>query len=530
MIKVLDCTLRDGGYINEWKFRKNHIISILGHLTDSKLDFIECGYLSNKNSYDENQTIFSTLNDIQAVLPKDKSNSKYVAMINYGEYENEHIPPFDSSISIVGFRIVFHKKDWKSALKYCEELNQKGYLVFVQPMMTINYSDYELLELIEAINRFNPFACYIVDSFGVMKRNDLLRLSYIFDHNLNSNIQMGYHAHNNLQLAYSNAQVFCELATTRKRIVDGSVYGMGRGAGNLNTELFVQYLNDNHNTEYNINPLLKIIDESLSAIYETKYWGYSMPHYLSAIYQCHPNYASYLSEKNTLTVDDLKKVIEMIDVTQKDSFNRLYVEHLYKEYQQLRIDDTNTLQHLKELLVGRTILLVGPGTSVIGSKSEIQNFIYNQRPVCISVNHKNPVIDTQYTFISNLKRFEQLSNQIPNEKLIITSNIENEAGYKVNYENLTIENDVVGDNSLLLALQLLKKLEIKNVILVGFDGYGIDSESNYADIDMMLPMRREHLNNLNEEMIFELNNFKEINISFLTSSLYESELKYSLQK
>lgn len=155
-------------------------------------------------------------------------------------------------------------------------------------MMTINYSDKELLDLIDAVNKLNPYACYIVDSFGVMKRNDLLVLSYIFDHNLNDNIIMRYHAHNNLQLAYSNAHSFADINIKRDKIIDSSIYGMGRGAGNLNTELFVQYLNDNHEGQYVVDPLLKIIDESLNAIYQETYWGYSMPHYLSAVYNCTP--------------------------------------------------------------------------------------------------------------------------------------------------------------------------------------------------------------------------------------------------
>lgn len=84
---------------------------------------------------------------------------------------------------------------------------------------------------------------------------DLTRLFYLVEHNLNENIKIGFHSHNNMQLAYSNAQSLVDLHSDRELIIDASVYGMGRGAGNLNTELFVQYLNDNADGNYDIKPL-----------------------------------------------------------------------------------------------------------------------------------------------------------------------------------------------------------------------------------------------------------------------------------
>lgn len=116
-----------------------------------------------------------------------------------------------------------------------------------------------------------------------------------------------------MQLAYSNAQSLVDLHSERSMIIDSSVYGMGRGAGNLNTELFVEYLNENADGKYDIKPLLVIIDEILNEFYQRNYWGYSLPNYLSASHNAHPNYAGYLDDKKTLTVEAMNQMFDMMD-------------------------------------------------------------------------------------------------------------------------------------------------------------------------------------------------------------------------
>lgn len=105
------------------------------------------------------------------------------------------------------------------------KVKEKGYKVFVQAMVSVAYTDEEFLELISRVNEIEPYAFYIVDSFGMMKRKDLTRLFYIVEHNLKPCIWIGFHSHNNLQLAYSNAQSLVDMQTNRKLIVDSSVYG-----------------------------------------------------------------------------------------------------------------------------------------------------------------------------------------------------------------------------------------------------------------------------------------------------------------
>ena len=113
---------------------------------------------------------------------------------------------------------------------------------------------------------------------------------------------------------------------------------MGRGAGNLNTELFIEY-RDNEGRDYKQTPILKIIDEILNNIYKSKYWGYSLSHYISSMHNCHPNYA-YLVEKATLSIEDINNILSMLDEENKVGYKKDLIEQIYTSYQAHNIDDT----------------------------------------------------------------------------------------------------------------------------------------------------------------------------------------------
>lgn len=226
-VSVLDCTLRDGGYCNQWNFGSNNIKTIISGLVSAGIDIIECGFLTNRVSYNPEVSKFSTFQEIANVLPSNRKNKMFVCMVNYGEYDIEDIPDYDG-LSVDGIRVAFHKKDMIPALEFCKEIMDKGYKVFVQAMVSLNYSDEEFIELIKRVNEFKPYSFYIVDSFGVMKRKDLIRLFYMVEHNLTEGISIGYHSHNNMQLAYSNAQALVDIRTNRDMIFDASVFEIGR--------------------------------------------------------------------------------------------------------------------------------------------------------------------------------------------------------------------------------------------------------------------------------------------------------------
>lgn len=124
-IKVLDCTLRDGGYCNQWKFGYKNTCRIIDGLVEADIDIIECGFLTNRVATDKEITKFTSVEEIAEVLPKDKRGKQFVCMINYGEYNIDELPVCDHS-SIDGVRVAFHKKDIVPALSLCREIKKRG--------------------------------------------------------------------------------------------------------------------------------------------------------------------------------------------------------------------------------------------------------------------------------------------------------------------------------------------------------------------------------------------------------------------
>lgn len=348
-VKTLDCTLRDGGYCNSWKFGKHNIDKVIKGLIESKVDYIECGYVSSFVDNNKDSTKFYSFELLNNIIPIEKSNTKCLVMVNYGEVSLAQIPLRKES-NVDGIRVAFHRDDWEKALLFCEQIQEKGYDVFVQPMVSMCYSDEEYSRLIERVNKFNPYAFYIVDSFGMMKRNDVLHFAQLVEEKMNTDIMLGFHAHNNLQLAFANAQCLVELPFRREIIVDVSVHGMGRGAGNLNSELFLDYLNSVMEKTYNIKALLNLMDEVISPFYERHSWGYSLPNYLSATHAIHPNYAYYLSKKKTLTLEVMDELFELIEMKKRYEYDEQYIEQLYVGYLSKRKDEYSTKKPLGSIV------------------------------------------------------------------------------------------------------------------------------------------------------------------------------------
>ena len=515
-LQVLDCTLRDGGYCNNWEFGSANIKKILTGLQEAKVDIIECGFLSNQVQYDEERTRFPDIHSISALIPEQKTGQKYVCMINYGDYNLEDIPNSDSG-RIDGIRVAFHKKDFVEATKFCGELSQKGYLVFIQAMVSLNYSDSEFLQLIELANQVDPYAFYIVDSFGVMTRRDMERFFWLIDHNLRADILLGFHSHNNMQLSYSNAQTFAEMRTSRGLIVDSSILGMGRGAGNLNTELYVEYLNELTGSQYDLKPLLAIIDETLSVFYRKNPWGYSLPNYLSAAHNAHPNYASYLASKHTLTVAAMDQIFNMMPEEKKKSYDQEYIEKLYISYQS---SAENLDEHFTEIQekLGECVLLIAPGKSSKDEKDKILKYIQQTGIKTISINHDYPYYDTDYIFVSNSRRFKELPLE-KHEKCIVTSNIPASDVYsKVSYGSLLNNVEPVRDNGGMMSIQYLISLGVKKILLAGMDGYSYSAEMNYAKDEMSYRETFTVYDNMNTGMEKVLNKYtKKVKIKFLTT-------------
>jgi len=520
-IKILDCTLRDGGYINDWNFTDNQIKNIINALETSKVDIIECGYLNDKKGCDNNSTLFKNTTIFDNIVKDTNRDIKKVVMINLGDYNISNLP--NQNVTLIdGIRLAFHKKDLDLALNQARQIIELGYKVYFQPMVTKNYSDLEFLSLIEKSNKLSICSFYVVDSFGSMTLNEFSKYMILADNNLNKNILLGYHSHNNMQLAFSNAITMCNMNIKRDIIIDSSIYGIGRGAGNLNTELIIDYLNHTYDKCYDILPLLEMIDAFLNSLMQKNPWGFSLAQYLSASFDCHPNYATYLINKNTNHIVGVKKVLESLPNDKKSSFDNNLIENLYIDF---LLDAKTTVKNSLELLKDKKVLLIASGKSVSQYQNMIKSKVDSDEYISIALNHK-PSFECDYYFFSNQKRFNEFKNILDQNKIIITSNLSSATDMSIvlDVKPLIYVDDNFITNVAIVFINYLISKNIKNIEIAGLDGYKTNENNyNYDETSVINDNQElEEQNKLLSNALKCLSN--KINIELITPSIFRKDI------
>lgn len=527
-VQILDCTLRDGGFVNDWRFGLGSMKSIISRLNKACIDMIEIGFIDDRRPNDPDRAILPDTQSFQAMLKGlEINNALILGMIDYGTCSIDRIAP-KAETRIDGIRVIFKKRDQDAALEYLKQLKDKGYKIYVNPVSITGYSDEEVCSIIEKINQLDPEGVSIVDTYGLMHRKDLLHYYHLFDKHLSKHITLGYHAHNNFQLVYANSIELCELESDRNIIIDSSLYGMGKGAGNANTELIAMFCNENLAYKYEVEHLLEAIDVDILKEYAKNQWGYSLSYYLAASNDCHPDYVKYLLGKKTLAVKSVNALLASIPIANKLSFNKDLIEKLYQEYQNVACNDDYAYSRLTEEIAGRKILLLGPGTSIVDESDAIKSYIQQANPVVISINFINDMYPINYVFMGNSKRYSQFFHNIyGNErdvKLITTSNVTasgKQIDFVFNYGTLLNDDEPVRDNPLLMALNILKKCCFCEIMLAGFDGYTQDSEQNYYGEYIPLLYCQDDVLLRNNIIASKLKEFSLAgNISSITPTLY----------
>lgn len=524
-IRILDCTLRDGGYVNDFCFGEDVIKGVVSKLGDSSIDIVEIGFMKS-GCFDPDRTQYGSSEFAARVIGTRSPHAMYVGMIQYGKISEEEIAPRIQG-GLDGIRVTFHEHEIEPSFELGRKLKEKGYEVFMQPVGTTTYTDAALLELVERVNRLEPYAFYLVDTLGTMYPRDVLRMAYLVDNNLKPGIAMGYHSHNNLQMSFANAQRLLEADTHRDIIVDASVFGMGRGAGNLCTELIAQYVNDHIGYRYNTTPLLEIYDEYIGPLTSRYAWGYGAAYCMAALNNCHPNYASYLLARQTLRVRDIDAILASMPNDKSMLFDEKYAEECYRGYLSRAVDDTDALNELAKTIARRGVVVIAPGAS-FGSCSEEVEAIRKERDlVVVSVNFVPEAIETDVVFVSNLKRFDHvesvLSRAPQGSMVVVTSNIETDdpALTKVNYASYLNDDALIMDNAGLMCLNMLRAVGVKTALLVGFDGFGKDRAGNYYCSSMNMCSDEARSVAINEHMAAKFTQMgKQMGLEFLTETAY----------
>lgn len=517
-IRLLDCTLRDGGHVVDGKFGKEVIREVIKKLVDANIDIIEVGFLWHENC-GEDVARYYTIEDAKKVLPNQKNNSKYSLMADY--INLDHLEQCDGTIEIIRLSFKRHRLEW--GLYTAKVLMNKGYKVFINPVNCNVYTDEEYLDIIRKVNELHPYGFSIVDTFGVMRLRDLDHIYGLVEHNLKRDIMIGLHLHENLGLAYSLAQQYVQISNPKRNIViDGSLLGMGRVPGNLCIEQIMEHINYEFGQTYNLEPVYDAIDDFIAPIKSKIPWGYAIPYALSAKYNLHRTYAEFLLSKWKLRTSDIERVLSQIEKSEAELFNEEYAEDLYRNYMSVEYDDEKNLADLKNELDGKNILLIAPGASIVNKVDVIIDYMRKYDPVVIGIHCVPDFVKADYIFYSNIKRYEVLFPLQTDEKTIFSSNLsrylknDNEQ-YIIKFSRLAYKNGNFCDDSVIMMMNLLQMLEINDVAIAGFDGI-INGVGKFYISTLARSDRDSQYSEKVKRHLKE--NFMDMNVLFLTKSYY----------
>lgn len=319
-IQILDCTLRDGGLgledaakggINTLKYSLEDAKKVASCLAAAEIDIIELGSIEQTPHDQRGFCIYPDLESISQQIPQKRSDNQLFAALYRGpDTPFEKIPIWNPSLC-EAVRVIIRYSELQKSLEFCAALAEKGYHVFVQPMLTMRYTQEELNLLIRESNQMGAYALYFVDSYGYMQKEDVERYFHIYNDGLDEGIRIGFHAHNNMNLAFSNILSFLNIDTNRKIIIDSCLLGMGQGAGNLQTELILGYLNQCMEKKYPYKYVLEGC-EIIEKYGATNLWGYSVNRLLPALHKTAYKYAICLRNNYHLSYCEIDKILSMM--------------------------------------------------------------------------------------------------------------------------------------------------------------------------------------------------------------------------
>ena len=534
-IRILDCTLRDGGRIINCAFKNQEIKNISEELADAGIDIIEMGFLRDGRDveYLGDTTFFTEVHQITPFLDNKKQNVLYTAFIDYGMCNIDNLDSYDGT-SIDAIRLGFTKKNYdenkEDIIRWAKIIKERGYKLFIQGVNSLNYNDAELLEVIEMVNEIHPYSFGIVDTYGAMYVDDVDRLYGLIDHNMLSDICINFHSHNNYQLSFSLAQEIVKLSAngTRNVIIDGTLSGMGKVAGNLNTELFVDFMLRKLHYDYDLDVIFDCIDDYIYKYTIEHKWGYSVPALMAGVYKSHPNNVIYLTEKFRLHTKDIGYLLSMIEPELRQRYDYSNIKKVYEEYTGENIDDRKTIDEINKLWGGKDVLILVPGNTISTDERQINSFIDNNDVIVISVNFVSAYKDS-WAFYGNKKRYENDIRVDKSQHVVVTSNIEprGKNSLRVNYHTLLNNTHELSDNSTMMLLNMVRKLNTQKIFIAGFDGFDKNKRNNFVDESFQEQRHNAaSYDKVNREISVMLDEFAEsisekCVITFITPSYYQ---------
>lgn len=505
MIETLDCTFRDGGYVNDWHFDKKIAREAYRSLSKAGVDIVELGYKNPIGSlpaddsgiwrFCPRELIEETIEGIQG--------ARIALMINYGKVSLNDIEERGTGpVSLL--RVAAHKDKIKDALEFARGLKKKEYEVSLNLMGFTGYNEAERKAVVDILKREDIDYLYIADSYGSMLPNQIEGIFRPLIEGL-GNIKMGFHPHNNLQMAFANT---IEAIRCGVHIVDGSMYGIGRSAGNLPIEILISYLELSTDRKYNVVPILNVIDRYFAPLKEEKSWGYELPFMLSGILSCHPNYAKELIKRHEYAIEDVWDLLHEIKKINPIGFSKERLNEVIKKGGFIRDaeravrdskEDHNQLPYVvdrdvpyKDRHKDRDFLILANGPSLKESKEDIDRFIKEYDPVILGGNFLGDLFLPHYHAFNNKRRFlDYIDTVNKDSKLLLSKYLPAQMlrdyvirdyefiYYKDEPSSFDIANSVIQSNCRTISVLLIGiaiVMGARRIFIAGMDGYNILQE------------------------------------------------------
>ncbi len=285
-IKLIDCTIRDGGLMNNHWFEDNTVKAVYKACVSGGIDYMEIGYINSReifSSKEHGPWKFSSEDDIRRIVGDNETSLKIAAMADAekSDYKTDILAAKDSVLDMI--RIATYIHQIPLALDMIEDCHEKGYETSLNLMAASTISEKEMDQALSMLVDSSVDAIYVVDSFGALYSEQIESLVQKFLRVLEStNKEVGIHAHNNQQLAFANT---IQALILGANYLDASLAGLGRGAGNCPMELIVGFL---HNPKLRLRPLLECIQYEVEPMRAELMWGFDIPYMITGLMNQHP--------------------------------------------------------------------------------------------------------------------------------------------------------------------------------------------------------------------------------------------------
>lgn len=307
-MKLLDCSLRDGAHVNDGNFGKEAIREIVEFVLIAGTDLVEIGWIMD-GDFKSHQSKWSRIQDAYEILPAGAVSPERLGLMLRVDWIARDSLPRDASR--VGFiRIAFRQSDYQTAIRYSQILIDFGFLVFLNPVDTPAYSDSDLSRLLNDASDIKLAGFTLVDTYGVLTPRTLASKLEIFANEMPYSTAIGLHLHENLASGMMLAQEALTLLPNRTLIIDGTLRGIGRAPGNVPIEVLANHLNSERAGQYDINPLIQVLEKWIAPMFPDVPWGYDPAYFLSSVHATDRTFAEYLTNEGGASLSELAFVLK----------------------------------------------------------------------------------------------------------------------------------------------------------------------------------------------------------------------------